>query len=161
MSTEQPPKETKKIWTPKFEQKKEEKHYEWKIYLPGVSSRSVDITLESEKKALLVTGIKENTYTDEIYRKIYGLDIPEGEFHLELSLPDEELDFDNFRLHFSAGILTVFVPIKGQPEHRRKILLKKGTPLTSDLSESNKRSRRQDYFPPAVYADIFDPYFFF
>lgn len=152
-----------KIWTPKFETKKEENHYEWKIYIPNVSSRSVDITLESEKKCILVTGLKEVTASDEIYRRIYGLDIPEGEFHLEIPLPEEELDFESYRLHFMNGILTIFVPIKGEPEHKNRILLKKGTPLTSDLSknEASRSKKGISIYPFSLIDDIFDPGFFF
>lgn len=113
-------------WIPKYETKKNERYYEWKVYIPGASERSLDMSLEFDKKVILLTGYKEANVTDQIYKKIYNIDIPEGHFKLEIPFPPEELDFENCRLSSESCTLILSIPLKSAPPTKR-ILLKKGT----------------------------------
>lgn len=113
-------------WIPKFETKKTDRYYEWRVYIPGASERSLDMSLEFDKKVILLTGYKEANVTDKIYQKIYDIPIPEGHFKLEIPFPPEELDFDNFRINSESCTLILTIPLKSAPP-TKKILLKKGT----------------------------------
>lgn len=113
-------------WTPKYKEEKNGRNYNYKIYIPGVYQNSLDMSVEYKTKSLLLTGYKGLSVTDEIYKKIYNIEIPNGYFKLEIPFPNDELDYDSIRFSFNNGTMDVNIPLMNNPAPKR-ILLKKGT----------------------------------
>lgn len=140
-------------WNPKYDIINEDKQVQWKIYIPGVSTKSLDISVDSKTNTLLISGIKELNITEEIYSKVYGIPIPEGKFKLEIPY-EKGLDFDNYNFDYSNGVLLFTVIKKNKVDKTKKVLLKKGS-----IPQKRKEKDSIAIYPTTFYDDIFDlPY---
>lgn len=140
-------------WNPKYDIINEDKQVQWKIYIPGVSTKSLDISVDSKTNTLHLSGIKELNITEEIYSKVYGIPIPEGKFKLEIPY-EKGLDFDNYNFDYSNGVLLFTVIKKNKVDKTKKVLLKKGS-----IPQKRKEKDSIAIYPTTFYDDIFDlPY---
>lgn len=115
--------DNKDNFIPKYEINKVDDHYEWKIYIPGVNFENINVSIDDKKKIIIINGEKEDDEYDVINRNVYGFDIPKGEFNLEIPFPEDELNFDEYKIEEENGILKISIKLKN-PD--KKVLMKKG-----------------------------------
>ncbi len=89
-------------------------HFVVHFDLPGVDSRSIDLTVE--KNVLTVTA--ERTWRPDDGQQVVVSERPQGSFSRQLFL-GESLDTERIEANYDNGVLTVRVPVAEQAKPRR------------------------------------------
>jgi HSP20 family protein len=82
--------------------------------LPGVNAESIDLTVEHN--VLTVKAERSNVVSDNV--DMIVSERPSGTFSRQLLL-GEGLDADNVRADYSAGVLTLIIPVHEAPKPRK------------------------------------------